>query len=100
MHDLAIRAESLSKRYRIGQQHSSVDTLRDHLAHGLKTLWTRGWRIPRDTIWALRDEPPLASDYLLALDRMVGLASRGLLIPADSWLLKLGRALDPRALSF
>ena len=46
-------------------------------------------------LWALDGEPPLASDYLLALDRMVGLASRGLLIPADSWLLKLGRALSP-----
>jgi len=44
-------------------------------------------------LWALDDEPSLAGDYLLALDRMVGLASRGLLIPADSWLLKLGRAL-------
>jgi lipopolysaccharide transport system ATP-binding protein len=55
MLDLAIKAEGLSKKYRIGQQHSSVDTLRDHLAHGLKTLWTRGWRIPRETIWALQD---------------------------------------------
>jgi Family of unknown function (DUF5995) len=45
-------------------------------------------------LWALRDEPPLSGDYLLALDRMVGFASRGLLIPADSWLLKLGRALS------
>jgi hypothetical protein len=45
-------------------------------------------------LWALESEPPLASEYLLALDRMVGLASRGLLIPADSWLLKLGRALS------
>jgi hypothetical protein len=45
-------------------------------------------------LWALRGEPPLAGDYLLALDRMVGLASRGLLIPADSWLEKLGRALS------
>jgi hypothetical protein len=45
-------------------------------------------------LWALDDEPPLANDYLLALDRMVGLASRGLLVPADSWLLKLGRALS------
>jgi hypothetical protein len=45
-------------------------------------------------LWALRDEPPLARDYLLALDRMVGFASRGLLVPADSWLLKLGRALS------
>jgi hypothetical protein len=46
------------------------------------------------TLWTLGDQPPLASEYLLALDRMVGLASRGLLIPADSWLLKLGRALS------
>jgi hypothetical protein len=45
-------------------------------------------------LWALDDEPPLASDYLLALDRMVGFAGRGLLVPADSWLLKLGRALS------
>jgi len=46
---------------------------------------------------ALGSEPPLAGDYLLALDRMVGLASRGLLIPADSWLLKVRRRLDLRA---
>jgi hypothetical protein len=45
-------------------------------------------------LWVLDDEPPLASDYLVALDRMVGFASRGLLVPADSWLLKLGRALS------
>jgi len=44
-------------------------------------------------LWALGGQPPLAGDYLLALDRMVGLASRGLLIPADTLLLKLGRAL-------
>jgi len=44
-------------------------------------------------LWALGGAPSLAGDYLLALDRMVGLASRGLLIPADSWLLRLGRAL-------
>jgi len=45
-------------------------------------------------LWALGEETPLASDYLLALDRMVGFASRGLLIPADSWLLRVGRALS------
>jgi hypothetical protein len=45
-------------------------------------------------LWALDDQPPLANDYLLALDRMVGFASRGLLVPADSWLLKVGRALS------
>ena len=54
----------------------------------------------RDAAWinaealsALGGEAALASDYLLALDRMVGLASRGLLIPADTWLLKLARAI-------
>jgi lipopolysaccharide transport system ATP-binding protein len=50
---LAITAEGLGKRYRIGEQHSSIDTLRDHLMHGLKTL--RTGRTKRETIWALRD---------------------------------------------
>ena len=59
-----------------------VDRARD-------AAWTNA-----QALWALGSEPPLARDYLLALDRMVGLASRGLLIPADSWLLKLGRALS------
>ena len=59
-----------------------VDRARD-------TAWTNA-----QALWALGGEPPLANDYLLALDRMVGLASRGLLIPADSLLLKLGRALS------
>lgn len=47
-----------------------------------------------EALWALGGESALAGDYLLALDRMVGFASRGLLIPADSWLLKLGRVLS------
>jgi hypothetical protein len=77
----------------------------DRLVHRLRriddvvAMWDVGrardaaW-INAQALWALRDEPPLASDYLLALDRMVGLASRGLLVPADTWLLKLGRALS------
>ena len=59
-----------------------VDRARD-------AAWTNA-----QALWALDAEPPLAAEYLLALDRMVGLAGRGLLIPADSWLLKLGRALS------
>jgi hypothetical protein len=58
-----------------------VDRARD-------AAWTNA-----QALWALGDDP-LAGDYLLTLDRMVGFASRGLLIPADSWLLKLGRALS------
>ena len=48
--------------------------------------WTNGL-----ALWALRDEPTLASEFLLTLDRMVGFASRGLLVPADSFVQKLGR---------
>lgn len=48
--------------------------------------WTNG-----QALWQLNGQPPLAAQFLLALDRMVGQASRGLLVPADSTLQKLGR---------
>jgi lipopolysaccharide transport system ATP-binding protein len=51
--NLAIDAVGLSKQYRIGQLHSAIDTLRDHLMHGLHTL--RTGRVPREHIWALDD---------------------------------------------
>jgi lipopolysaccharide transport system ATP-binding protein len=53
MGDFAIRTEKLAKQYRIGEMHSSIDTLRDHLMHGLRNLRTE--RRPRETIWALDD---------------------------------------------
>jgi hypothetical protein len=59
-----------------------VDRARD-------AAWTNA-----QALWALGGDAQLAADYLLALDRMVGLASRGLLIPADSWLRRLARALS------
>jgi hypothetical protein len=65
-----------------------VDRARD-------AAWTNA-----QALWTLGDVQPLTGDYLLALDRMVGLASRGLLIPADSWLFKLRRSLDLRESSF
>jgi hypothetical protein len=52
--------------------------------------WTNG-----QALWALRDLPPLAAEFLLTLDRIVGLGSRGLLIPADSLLQRVARALLP-----
>ncbi len=45
-------------------------------------------------LWALRSDERLAANYLIVLDRSVGLASRGLLQPADTWLQRFGRALD------
>ena len=50
--------------------------------------WTNG-----QALWALRAEPSLATEFLESLDRMVGFAGRGLLIPADSMLQRLGRVL-------
>jgi len=57
-----------------------VDRARD-------AAWTNG-----QALWALHDVQPLAEEFLLTLDRIVGLASRGLLIPADSLLQRLARA--------
>jgi hypothetical protein len=48
--------------------------------------WTNG-----QTLWGLRALPELGAEFLEALDRMVGLAGRGLLLPADTLLQKLGR---------
>jgi hypothetical protein len=42
-------------------------------------------------LWALRSDPKLADRYAEALDRSVGFAGRGLLIPADTWLGALAR---------
>ena len=57
------------------------------VARARDAAWTNG-----QALLALRDEPALASQFLLALDRMVGFASRGLLVPADSVVQKLSRA--------
>jgi Family of unknown function (DUF5995) len=50
--------------------------------------WSNG-----QALWALREHPPLATEFLGSLDRMVGFASRGLLLPADSLLRRLNRGL-------
>jgi hypothetical protein len=48
--------------------------------------WANG-----QALWALRNDPSLASKFLTSLDRMVGFAGRGLLVPADSLVRKFGR---------
>jgi len=50
--------------------------------------WTNG-----EAMWAIRDSADLSAAYLDSLDRMVGFAGRGLLVPADTWLQKLARLL-------
>lgn len=56
-----------------------VDRARD-------AAWTNA-----EALYALRDDQALSGEFLLTLDRMVGLATRGLLIPADSILHRLAR---------
>jgi len=64
MADLAIRAQALSKRYRIGVARRGYRTLRDAVSEGLaatlRTAYRRVRARPRsaqadDTIWALKD---------------------------------------------
>jgi hypothetical protein len=50
------------------------------------SAWANG-----TVLWTLRDEPERSAAYLLALDRMVGFAGRGLLVPADTTLRKVDR---------
>jgi hypothetical protein len=59
-----------------------------NVARARDAAWVNG-----EALWALRDQPALTARYLEALDRTVGLTARGLLVPADTWLQRLGRAL-------
>ena len=58
------------------------------VARARDAAWTNA-----QALWALHGDATLESRFLQTLDRMVGLASRGFLIPADSLLQKLGRHL-------
>jgi lipopolysaccharide transport system ATP-binding protein len=53
--DLAIRADGLSKRYRIGELQAAYGTLRESLSHAAKRMTRRQHSVHRDEIWALRD---------------------------------------------
>jgi Family of unknown function (DUF5995) len=46
-----------------------------------------------EALWTLRSEPSLRSEFVRTLDRMVGFAGRGLLVPADTALRRVARAL-------
>lgn len=55
-----------------------------HVRRAREAAWTNG-----EALWALRADPELSSSYLVALDRMVGLTARGLLVPEETWLQRL-----------
>jgi len=44
-------------------------------------------------LWAIRDDRVLYDAFVATLDRTVGFAGRGLLVPADTWLARIARRL-------
>jgi lipopolysaccharide transport system ATP-binding protein len=52
---IAIEAQALSKRYRIGKLEAAYGTLRESLAHAAKRVAGLEHRPHREEIWALRD---------------------------------------------
>jgi Family of unknown function (DUF5995) len=62
-----------------------------NISRARDAAWTNA-----EALWAVRDSTDLSRDYLATLDRMVGLAGRGLLVPADTWLQRLARRLTSR----
>ena len=58
------------------------------IARARDAAWTNA-----EALWAIRDDHDLYRDYLATLDRSVGFAGRGLLIPSDTLLARIGRAL-------
>lgn len=57
MSDIAIKADCLSKHYRLGATSRQHNTLRDHLMHGLRGLMRggAGRPDPNPSFWALKD---------------------------------------------
>jgi homopolymeric O-antigen transport system ATP-binding protein len=54
MSEIAIRAEGVSKRYRLGERER-YSALRDVLARTMRAPWKMFQRTPRETFWALKD---------------------------------------------
>lgn len=57
MSDIAIKADCLSKHYRLGAASRQHNTLRDHLMHRLRglTRWGGGRQESKPSFWALKD---------------------------------------------
>jgi lipopolysaccharide transport system ATP-binding protein len=53
--DVAIRAENVGKRYRIGEYRAAYGTLRESLVHAGRRITGREHRRPEREIWALHD---------------------------------------------
>lgn len=55
MNDIAIRANQLSKKYRLGSMYERQDTLRDLLVSSIRNPFRKKEKNDRQTLWALKD---------------------------------------------
>jgi Family of unknown function (DUF5995) len=98
VNDILAEVETRVKREFLTGWLNRVDRFlhRFHQINDVVAMWNirraraAAW-VNGEALWALRAEAKLSADYLLALDRMVALSGRGLLIPADTTLRKAGR---------
>jgi len=100
---LLARVEAQEKEQYLSGWLRSIDRLVHHadrlddvvamwdLERARDAAWTNA-----EALWALRGERDLFQRYLATLDRTVGLAGRGLLVPAETWLGRISRTLSHR----
>jgi Family of unknown function (DUF5995) len=98
VNDVLAQVEGKVKQQYLGGPLRALDRLlhRVHRIDDVVAMWDirrareAAW-VNAQALWALRGDERLAANYIAVLDRSVGLASRGLLEPADTWLQRLGR---------
>jgi uncharacterized protein DUF5995 len=86
-----VKAQYMSKPLRVLSRILGSGRLEDVVAmwdvrRARDAAWANG-----QALWGLRGEPELATRFLAALDRSVGMAGRGLLVPADGVASRLAR---------
>jgi hypothetical protein len=100
VNDILVRVEAKVKASYLTGFVAAVDRIlhRFDRLDDIVAMWDV--RVARDaawtnaeTLWSIRDDADLREDFLATLDRTVGLAGRGLLVPADTWLRRLARKL-------
>lgn len=84
-----VKASFLDRRYRLLSRLFQAGHVEDAVAmwdirQAREAAWANA-----EALWALRDEPQLAARFVDALDRSVGLAGRGLLLPTAGLLGRL-----------
>lgn len=98
VNDVLARVEQQVKREYLTGWLNALDRLlhRFHRLDSILAMWNvrsaraAAW-VNGEALWALRGDAKLSGEYVRNLDRMVGLSSRGLLIPADTSLRKADR---------